>query len=277
MFEDACLPAELAGSNQRLVPILTLSKATDVGGSDALFSVTSDEVRSNIQLITNSQGVPMKRLLPVSALCLGLSVFALQASHADQPAIGAPPEKIDAADSLHPEWKVQFAPVPELLRLHCPMIAPGHGLVVERVGDVKDAPFRLKRGDVLMSVDGMPVLERDGAPKLARLHVLVLRRGQMTPIGNSGQSQFNQSMPRMSQWAFPGRTTASVSTSAFAGSNESVSVSQNGDQVSVSLDLPNLHPAPLRYQGTRDQIEDEVRNSNLAPAVRRRVLEAIDR
>lgn len=224
----------------------------------------------------------MKRLLLASGLCLGLSFFALQASRADQPAIGAPPEKIDAADSLHPDWKVKFAPVPDLLRMHCPMLTPGHGLVVEQVVESKDAPFRLKRGDVLMSVDGMPVLERDGAPKLARTNVLVMRRGQMIPVHSARRaqakaSQFGQPFPRMSQWSLPGRTGVAVSTSAFAGSNESVSVSQNGDQVTVNLDLPNLHPAPLRYQGTRDQIEDEVRNSNLAPAVRRRVLEAIGR
>lgn len=224
----------------------------------------------------------MKRLLLASGLCLGLSFFALQVSRADQPAIGAPPEKIDAVDSLHPDWKVKFAPVPELLRMHCPMLTPGHGLVVEQVVESKDAPFRLKRGDVLMSVDGMPVLERDGAPKLARTNVLVMRRGQMIPVHSARRaqangSQFGQPFPRMNQWSLPGRTGVAVSTSAFAGSNESVSVSQNGDQVTVNLDLPNLHPAPLRYQGTRDQIEDEVRNSNLAPAVRRRVLEAIGR
>ncbi|WP_047815965.1 hypothetical protein [Rhodopirellula islandica] len=219
----------------------------------------------------------MKRLLLAFALCLGLSVFALQASRADQPAIGTPPAKIDVAASLHPEWKVQFAPVPELLRVHCPMIAPGHGLVVEQVVESKDAPFQLQRGDVLMSVDGRPVLEREGAPKLARMTVLVMRRGQMTPVSSPAQSQFAVPVPRMSQWAFPGRTGVAVSSSAFSGSNESVSVSQNGDQVSLDLDLPDLHPARLRYQGTRDQIEDEVRSSNLAPAVRRRVLEAIGR
>ena len=98
--------------------------------------------------------------------------------------------------------------------------------------------------------------------------VLVLRRGQVMPLGYPTASR------GWNPFASP-RMGASVSASAFSTGSESVSISQNGNEILIEMSLPDLEAAPIRYRGTAEQIEQQVRNSNLSPAARQRVLDAI--
>lgn len=67
----------------------------------------------------------------------------------------------------------------------------------------------------------------------------------------------------------------SVFASAYAGNNESVSVSQQGDQWSIEMSLPDLHDETIRYRGTAAEIHQQVQSSNLPPQVVDRVLAVI--
>jgi hypothetical protein len=66
-----------------------------------------------------------------------------------------------------------------------------------------------------------------------------------------------------------------VAASAYAGNNESVSVSQQGDQWSIEMSLPDLHDETIRYDGTAAEIHQQVQRSDLPPQVVDRVLAMI--
>ena len=168
---------------------------------------------------------------------------------------------------FHSGWGAEFRAVPGLLRMHVPALHSGHGLVVHRIA--KDAATSmLQVGDVVLSTDGKPVKSLESLPANMTPDVLVLRRGQVMPLGypTAQRGWHPYATPRMG---------ASVSTSAFSTGNESVSISQNGNEILIEMSLPDLEAAPIRYRGTAEQIEQQVRNSNLSPAARQRVLDAI--
>lgn len=186
-----------------------------------------------------------------------------------------------AIDSSTSNWKVEFEPVPEILRWHCAALQSGQGLVVKRVHEDFNAPYRLLAGDVLLSVSGIPIRSINDLPgtpiSQLPLTAVVMRRGQIKTLG---QSRPIVGWPRNNA-RFPGPAMmqdlakVGVYASASAGGNESVSVSQNGDQISIDMSLPQLHAGNIRYRGTRDQIQREVESSNLPPAAIQRVLDAI--
>ncbi len=166
-----------------------------------------------------------------------------------------------------PAWGIEFGEVPELLRMHVPALRSGSGIVVQRIDD-GDAPAAgLQVGDVLMAIDVVSIASVDQLPQTPQRNLTVLRRGRIVPLGvmQSSYSSVPFALPRL-----PG-----VSVSAFASGNESVSVSQNGNEILIEMSLPELASKPIRYRGTAEQIRREVQRSNLPPAARERVLEAI--
>ncbi|MCC9643411.1 hypothetical protein LOC71_14090 [Rhodopirellula sp. JC740] len=229
--------------------------------------------------------ISVKSITVAGLIALGVSFGRADEPKSESQAATVDPTVQSEAPS-HPQWKVQFTRVPPLLAMHLPMLAGDRGLVVKEVADENADNSLLQEGDVLLAVDGRPVVAGQGVPPMAQANIVVLRRGQSVTLpvhtlpahtlnGRIHQSHTLQPGFAPYPWLQPRFAAPSVTASAYAGGNESVSVSQNGDQILVEMDLPQLHNGPLRYRGTREQIEEEVRNSNLAPAVRRRVMEAI--
>ncbi|MCC9658196.1 PDZ domain-containing protein [Rhodopirellula halodulae] len=224
--------------------------------------------------------ISVKSITVAGLIALGVSIGRADEPRSESQAATADPTVQSEAPS-HSQWKVQFTRVPPLLAMHLPMLAGDRGLVVKEAADENADNSLLQEGDVLLAVDGRPVVAGQGVPPMAQANIVVLRRGQTVTLPvHSLDRQMRQShgpQPGFAPypWLQPRFAAPSVTASAYAGGNESVSVSQNGDQILIEMDLPQLHNGPLRYRGTREQIEEEVRNSNLAPAVRRRVMEAI--
>ncbi|KAA1260763.1 hypothetical protein LF1_33040 [Rubripirellula obstinata] len=173
-------------------------------------------------------------------------------------------------------WNIEFEPVPEILRLHCPPLQSGQGLVVKRIGDDFDAQFQLNAGDILLSASGIAIRNVGDLPGQVPAHVMVMRRGQITPLGQGRRfCGWNGYRPGFMNPAMMQQRQGGVSASSYADGNESVSVSQSGNQISLDMSLPGLDAGNISYRGTRDQIQREVESSNLPPAAIQRVLEAI--
>jgi hypothetical protein len=181
---------------------------------------------------------------------------------------------------VHPGWRVEFQPVPALVRMHCRLLKPEQGLVVGRVH--RNSPsamyYDLRFGDIVMSVGGQEVMGLATLPAMPGAELVVVRAGE--EISLEPRVNVNPT-PRQG----PGRDAHAgisthagqydVSASSFASGNESVSVAKNGRQLSVKMSLPDLQSAPIAFKGTRQQILDQVKSSTLSPAAKQRVLEAI--
>lgn len=81
-------------------------------------------------------------------------------------------------------WGVTTAPVPDLLRAHCPELRFARGLVVTAVDATGlAAELGVRRFDVLLGVNGVPL---DRAARLDEpddvFRMTVLRRGRVTPL-----------------------------------------------------------------------------------------------
>ena len=216
----------------------------------------------------------MNTRLPLAILSLALAMQVTRpakcddAPSEDSQIAATQPTTIENQPRYHAAWGVEFRSVPQLLRMHIPALHGGHGLVVHRIAKDSAAANMLKVGDVLMTADGKPVKSFESLPANMTPDVLVLRRGQVMPLGYPTASR------GWNPFASP-RMGASVSASAFSTGSESVSISQNGNEILIEMSLPDLEAAPIRYRGTAEQIEQQVRNSNLSPAARQRVLDAI--
>lgn len=200
----------------------------------------------------------MSKSLPLMILGVVLAVSTATIARSDDNTAIVPPTSV---------WNVEFEPVPEILRMHCVPLQSGpfqsgQGLVVKQVSQAFDASCQLRAGDILLSASGMPIRSVQDLPSRLPTQVVVMRRGQIILLGQ--RSAMMQGGP-----------SSGVSASAYAGNNESVSVSQNGDQISVDMSLPSLHAGNIRYRGTRNQIQRKVQSSSLPPAAIERVLEAI--
>ena len=191
-------------------------------------------------------------------------------------------------------WNVEFENVPQILHMHCQIPESVDGLLVKRISKGFRGPVRLRQGDIVLFSGGTPVRSIDDLPQQMPADLIVMRRGQVMPLTASpatgGWNQIesilrneNRGLGTLPCMTFPGgagmpfppQQLGGVSASAFAGNNESVSVSQNGDQISIEMSLPGLHAEKLQYRGTLSQIEQEVQRSNLPAAAKQRVLEAI--
>lgn len=178
-----------------------------------------------------------------------------------------------------PEWQADFMPVPEIVTMHCPMLEPGQGVLVQRVhrGGMASVVYDLEYGDILLTVGDEKIFGLASLPAMPGEDLTVLRRGQVVPVAaRAPEPQRDATKARRAPWnRFPLASSRGVVAKAFSSSNESVSVTQHGETISLEMSLPDLDSRPIRFQGTREQIERDVEASDLSPAARQRVLDAI--
>ena len=181
---------------------------------------------------------------------------------------------------VHPSWQVEFCTVPKLLRMHCPMLPAEQGVLISRISRRGTAAqvYDLRVGDVLLSAGGEPVFGMASLPEFPGAALTVMRGGEEVAIEARDVSPTDlmtnqQRLPLAA--VVPQANPFGASATAYASGNESVSVSQNGDQITLEMSLPELQSAPIRFRGTREQIMRDVQDSKLSPAVRQKVLQAI--
>ena len=177
---------------------------------------------------------------------------------------------------VHPSWQVEFCTVPRLLRMHCPTLPEEQGVLVSQVSRRGPAAmfYDLLVGDVVLTADGKPVFGMASLPNFPGADLTVLRGGEVIAI------EAREVCPPVAtvdplRTPLPQGSPLGASATAYSAGNESVSVAQNGDQITLEMSLPELHSVPIRFRGTREQITKDVQESKLSPAARQRVLQAI--
>ena len=181
---------------------------------------------------------------------------------------------------MHPGWQIELKPVPGLVRMHCPILKPEQGLVVGRV--MRNSPwtmiYDLRYGDILMTVGGYDVMGLSTLPATPGAELVVLRAGEevaLSPRKDAAIDPMRWRRRGLQAGLSTHAGNSGVSASSFASGNESVSISQNGQQLSVKMSLPDLHDGPIVFHGTREQVLEQVKNSKLAPAAKQRVIREI--
>lgn len=86
------------------------------------------------------------------------------------------------ANQVHPEWQAQLVPVPQLLRLHFPILSGDSGLLVASIHPESPAvQLGLHAGDVVLQVNGKSVRTIQDLPPIDQdTIVLTLHQGQVT-------------------------------------------------------------------------------------------------
>ncbi|QDT08394.1 PDZ domain-containing protein [Planctomycetes bacterium K23_9] len=185
----------------------------------------------------------------------------------------------------HEPWGMHFAEIPDVLRLHVPVLAQKDtGLLVAKISpNQAGARLGLLPGDVIVQVDGQRVATiRDLPRPTAATAAWVLRGGQvrmMNQFMGPGDAFHPLALPPAfgpPQFGMNAATQGGVSASSFAGGNESVSVSRSGDQFSIEMSLPKLSAGPIRLRGSVQEIQQQLSDSKLSPAAKQRVLQAIN-
>lgn len=163
-------------------------------------------------------------------------------------------------------WQMSLGPVPELLRIHFPMLPRDSVVLVHQVHPTGiAAEWGVQPGDLLLEVDRRPLQSAAQMPTTNQCRqMLILRRGRISVLNN----------PVLQAPAPRATTSAAVSAISFAGGNESVSVSQSGDQILIEMSIPEAF-GPIRFRGTRQEIVTAVDSSDLSAAAKRKVLTTI--
>lgn len=233
----------------------------------------------------------MKRFI-IAAVLLAVPASTLPAQNGPMPAIADNPVAND--------WGMTLTEMPELLRMHLPLLRPDTGMVVNRVtADSPAAEMGLRNGDILTEVDQNPVrTAADLGQPNPRIGLMVIRRGipKMLVAGGgtrrmpmprwNNQSPTNQANRIVlgggssSFSSSPGtRQSASSSvSSSFSGDGESVSVSQSGDQISLDIASSAPNVGRVRLSGTIAEIKEQLQNGDLtddAKAAVRRALPGV--
>jgi len=264
----------------------------------------------------------MSRTTPFLATITIVSLFALAATWADEPADQQRPTRpmVDPTVIVDPPdltnlWGLQLSEVPKLLRMHVRALHGRVGMVVDKVtAESKAAELGLRTGDVIIRVNRKPFVSEQQLPSQTDgVQMTVMRGGSMMPLPRRHWTQpgpFPGPRPFPGNVPYPGfvpgrgyapipgsgplpgpnsarRQTFSpvpmpssigpngASAIAFASGNENVSVSQVGDQMVIEMQSPDIGPGQLRMKGTRQQILDELNQSDLSPAAKRKVRQAL--
>ncbi len=253
----------------------------------------------------------MKRPLTTAVVSLAMLAAAIPSAKCEE---NKPPIDPSANVNQNTEsWGLTFAPIPEVLRAHCRALQGGRGLLVDQVTIASPAArIGLQTNDVILQADGQPMTSVNELPPPSEVAELsLLRDGRVrssawmpptNPRRSAGPSTRINGI-QSQNWSMPGqrfptmvqrpgrmpraatsiprglpssyRSTTSVSATSIARGNESVSISQTGDQISLELFNPRLDDKPIRFRGSRKQIEEQLQSSDLTEAARRQVLQAL--
>jgi len=218
---------------------------------------------------------PSFALLAAAAIAAG----ALSQSPATDPAPATDPSQAAEETAAEREAVAQppeivWAEVPQLLRMHVVMLGPKAGIVCESLAPGSEAEsIGLRAGDILLENGGRRVKNVDHLAQIQlRPPLVVLRQGQIRVLPPTFAAlpgvQPNSAIagPRAS-------VSASAASSAQAGrsAGRAVSISQAGDQISLEMSLPRWVDRPIRFQGTRAQIQRELALSDLPAGAKREV------
>jgi hypothetical protein len=242
----------------------------------------------------------MNHSLTTAVVSLVMLAAATHTAHCDETTSSIDPPA--RANQVIAGWGLSLSPIPDVLRAHCRSLRGGHGLLVDQVTPASPADqMGLESDDVILRVDGQPLSSVDELPPPAEVvEFSLLRGGRVHTLAlmpaNNGRLWNQGFIPP--QWPMPGmrfpRTaqrpgprlrgagsplgfSTSASATSIAGENQSVSISQAGDQITLEMIDPNLDDKPIRLRGTRQQIEDQLRTSDLTEAARQQVLRALGR
>ena len=162
-------------------------------------------------------------------------------------------------------WNIK--PVPQLLRLHLPMLSDREGVLVESV-DAGSAAERagLKAGDVLIEAGGRRLIAGQPVPDMdPALPLVVIRRGQPQVLIDPPAipRMFGNPLPMT-----PGVAASAFSFGAASASGHSLSINQVGQRITVQYDSPQYSDGPVRFSGSAEEIEQQLRQSDLPAEAR---------
>ncbi len=233
----------------------------------------------------------MKRMMMTAALTIAAVNFLI----AQSPDAAPQAKQQDTSPIETKDFGMTLTDVPELLRMHLPMLPAGAGWVVQNV--VPDGPaaaMGVQPGDVLIELDGQPIGDLRWLDRATeRSTMMVVRRGiphrlprgrpaliggNMRPmpanpfanprhwIGRSGMNR--------QQFSSPG-VTASSSSSSSSSSGEAVSVSRSGDKISLSISSTDAAIGEIELSGTMDEIRRELGGDTYSDAAKAAIRRAI--
>lgn len=159
----------------------------------------------------------------------------------------------------------QIKPVPQLLRLHLPMLGPHDGVLIQSVAPGSAAEKAgLLRGDLLIEAGGQRLVTGQPVPDMdPTLPLVVIRRGrpQVLIDPTVPGKLFGNAAPRR------GVATARSFGAAGLGGGQALSISQVGEHITLQYDSPLCPEGPIRFSGTAPQIDQQLRQSDLPESV----------
>ena len=185
------------------------------------------------------------------------------------------------ADPSPPELGLEA--VPELLRLHLPMLGRNSGVLVRSVTPGTDADRAgLRNGDIILEAGGRPIIEGQPLSQAdAALPSVVLRRGRPLVL-NPTAPEMRMFDPRFAGGFLgdprmqPSSVGSVSSASSFAGpGGQAVSISRNGAQLSLEMSIPAFAKNPIRLRGTIAEIERKLQTGPFPEAVKQQVRQAL--
>lgn len=214
-----------------------------------------------------------------------------QVSPPQQAAAIEPPARVNFSEPAAQASKGDPSPppelildaVPELLRMHLPILGTKTGVLVRSVTPGSSADRAgLRNGDIILEAGGRPVIEGQPLSEVdAALPNVVLRRGR-PQILNPAATEM-----QMFQHPFgggflgdpamqPARIRSTSSASSFSGpGGQAVSISRSGDQISLEMSIPGLAKDPIRLHGTPAEIERKLQTGTWSPAIKTQVRRAL--
>ncbi len=221
--------------------------------------------------------------LLVAALLVAVTVTAVAQDSAASQAQPAPDRTAVVDPSSYDQaWGITIAEPPEILRLHCPPLRGDAGVWVRKVDPSSRAAVQgIQAGDILLTANGRILASSKRLPAPNQVSELtLLRRGQVRYVSPMGPDPDN--FPRDDDWLRDPTLSARAFTGGFAGAfpadhSGAVAISRAGDQINLQMTLPELGRKPIRFRGTRQQIEQQLQESTLTDDGKRRVLRALGR
>lgn len=222
------------------------------------------------------------------------------------------PTTSQTEDRFVPQWGMQISVIPNILRMHCPILDGNVGVLVAEVTKDGHADQQgLRHGDVILEINGTRVQNADELPAPVigsrgqpDSEILVLRRGHVQTTGQLGSTkpsfsdnpgnEVRRMVERMmrqaprppvlgprSSWNRPNDSYGlGINSGAYASSsssgNESMSVSQANGQISIEMSSPD-GGANIRLHGTMADVERQMQDQGLSPATQQKVRRALGR
>lgn len=235
----------------------------------------------------------MKRMMMTAVLTIAAVNFLIAQSPEITPDLMRPAAEQEIGPTGTAAFGMTITEVPELLRMHLPMLPAGIGRVVQNVDPGGPAAaIGIQSGDVLIELDGQPIGDLrllDRATEHSMM--VVVRRGIPMPLPMGHPAMPNANLRAMSAGPFAnprpwvGRSamnrqqfsspSISSSSRASSSSGEAVSVSRVDDKIMISISSSDPAIGNIKLAGTIDQIRDELSGDTYSDAAKATIRRAI--